>query len=335
MAQDFTDPRDVAWHPRRRTVLYGHAGAEDRLLRATQGGKLHHAWLVSGNEGIGKATLAYRFARFLLAGRHASARSLAVDPQHPAARQIAAMAHPDLFVLERAIDTKNKKLKTVIAVDDTREASQFFARTAGVGGWRVCIVDEAGDLNKESANALLKVIEEPPERAVFVVVSHRPGAVLPTIRSRCIHLALNPLGVEDTMRVLREVSPGDEGPLTDAAGLSRGSPGRALQLIDSKGARAFAAFLAQGRLSPAACVELGGHFAHRDNATDFAVFSDLLTDWIAARARDRGLAGGGEQLARAHDDIVYSLRQTDALNLDRRQTVVDALLLLGEALKAS
>jgi DNA polymerase III subunit delta' len=336
MAEDgFTDPRDVVHHPRRRFVLYGHAEAEGHLLRAVQSGKLHHAWLISGNEGIGKATLAYRFARFLLAGGGPQAAGLAVSPEGSASRQIAAGAHPDLFVLERALDTKNKKLKTVIAVEDTRDAIQFFSRTAGAGGWRVGIVDEAGDLNKESANALLKVIEEPPEKAVFLIVAHRLGTVLPTIRSRCIHLPLKPLSTADTVKVLQEISPGAEQPLIEAAELSGGSPGRALQLIDSKGARAFAAFLAQTQLSPAACVELGGQFAHRDNAADFAIFTDLLTSWIAAEARRRALAGDGEKLARAHGDIVYSIRQTDALNLDRRQTVVDALLRLDEALKAS
>jgi DNA polymerase III subunit delta' len=341
MAEDtLSDPRDVAHHPRRRLTLYGHEEAENHLLRAVQAGKLHHAWLISGNEGIGKATLAYRFARFLLSGGGPQAAALAVSPDRPASRQIAAGAHPDLFVLERAVDTKNKdkkyhKLKTVISVDDARDAIQFFSRTAGAGGWRIGIVDEAGDLNKESANALLKIIEEPPEKAVFLILAHRLGTVLPTIRSRCIHLPLKPLSTADTVKVLREVSPGAEGPLAEAAELSRGSPGLAMQLIGSRGAKAFAAFLGQKQLSPTACIELGMHFAHRDNAADFAIFTDLLTGWIAAEARRRGLAGAGEKLARAHGDIVYSIRQTDALNLDRRQTVVDALLLLDEALKAS
>lgn len=335
MAEDFADPRDVPWHPRRRFSLVGHGDAEARLLQAALSGKLHHAWLLSGPSGIGKATLAYRFARFLLQPRGGEATSLTVSRDSTVARQIAAGAHPDLLVVERAVDVKNKRLKTEIAVDDARKASQFFSRTAGAGGWRVAIVDTADDLNGESANALLKVIEEPPTKAVFLLVCHRPGSLLPTIRSRCSHLALKPLSIEDTLGVLQDVQPGAEEALRHAAQLSLGSPGRAMELIDSKGAKAFEAFQARPRLSPAACVELGALFAHRDNADDFAIFCELLTGWISARARQRGLSGGGAALAKAHDDITHSLRQTDALNLDRRQTVVDALLLLDEALKAS
>lgn len=342
MAEDFTDPRDVPWHPRRRFVLHGHAIAEERLLRAHLSGKLHHAWLLSGPRGIGKATLAYRFARFLLAvpdprevGRHAS---LHVDPGTGTARHIAAGAHPDLFVVERALDQKNKRLKREIAVEDARGASSFLARTAGTGGWRVAIVDSADDLNGESANALLKIIEEPPPRSLFLLISDRPGALLPTIRSRCIGLDLQPLALDDTMRVLRELPPvaktGEEA-LRQAAELSHGSPGRALDLVGSRGAAAFAGFAAKPQLSPARCIEIGAHFAGRDTAEDYTVFCELLIGWIAGKARTAGLAGGGAALAKAHDNIASSLRQTDALNLDRRQTAVDALLALADALKAS
>lgn len=339
MAEDSGDPRDVSWHPRRRFALHGHDAAEQRLLHGHQSGKLHHAWLLSGLQGIGKATLAYRFARFLLAvpdpaeaGKRAS---LAVDPESGTARRIAAGAHPDLLVVERAFDQKNKRLKREIAVDDARAASHFFAHTAATGGWRVAVVDSADDLNAESANALLKIIEEPPPRSVFLLVSHRPGTLLRTIRSRCVDLNLQPLSLDNTVRVLRELpvteKTGDEA-LHQAAELSHGSPGRALDLVGSRGAAAFAGFAAKPQLSQARCIEIGAHFAGRDTAEDYAVFCELLTGWIAGKARTGGLAGGGAALAKAHDDITGSLRQTDALNLDRRQTVVDALLVLGDAL---
>jgi len=335
VAEDPLDPRDVSWHPRRRFVLYGHSAAEDRLLNGLQSGKLHHAWLLSGPQGIGKATLAYRFARYLLSVPQSLVHtSLRVDPGAGPARQIAAGAHPDLLVLERAVDQKNKRLKREIAVDDARTVSAFFAHTAGTGGWRVAIIDSADNLNAESANALLKVIEEPPSRSVFLLVSHRPGTLLRTIRSRCISLDMQPLTLDDALRVLRELPPmvkAGEEVLRQAAELSHGSPGRARDLAGSKGAAAFAAFAAKPQLSPSRCFEIGAQFVGRD-ADDYAVFSELLVRWIAERARREGLAGGGAGLAKTHDDIVYSFRQTDDVNLDRRQTIVDALLMLGEAL---
>lgn len=343
MAEDFKDPRDVAWHPRRASELVGHKAAEARLLQAHQAGKLHHAWLLSGARGIGKATLAYRFARFLLqvpTAHGAQAHTtLHIAPEGHAFRQVAAASHPDLLVIERAVDQRAKRLKTEIAVDDARGAQGFFARTSGAGGWRVAIVDAADDLNAESANALLKVIEEPPKQSIFLIVCNQPGRLLRTIRSRCLHLPMAPLSTDETLKVLRHLPHGaivaEEGGLRGAAELSRGSPGKAMDLIDSSGAAAFAEFLKRSKLSPATAVEIAAAFSGRETAEDYFIFCDLLVGWIAEQARAAGLSGHGEALARAHDDINASLRQADALNLDRRQTVTDALMRLEEALKAS
>jgi len=336
-AEDNPDPRDTAWHPRRRIALYGHGAAEALLLQAVRSGKLHHAWLLAGPRGIGKATLAYRFARFLMQFPDGGGRtSLQVAAEAAGARRIAASAHPDVLVIERAYDAKNKRIKSEIAVDDARLAGNFFALTAGAGGWRVAIVDAADDLNGESANALLKILEEPPPKSVFLLVAHRPGVLLRTIKSRCIHMELSPLNLDDTMRVLREISPGtDESALRRAAELSGGSPGRALELLDSKGAQAFANFLSRPKLTPAVRIEIGNYFSGRDTGGDFDIFCELLVSWTAARAREAGLQGGGASLARAHDGIAHSIRQANALNLDRRQTAVDALTLLDEALRAA
>jgi DNA polymerase III subunit delta' len=343
MAEEYQDPRDVAWHPRRATELMGHAAAEARLLQAHQSGKLHHAWLISGPRGIGKATLAYRFAKFLLqvpsAEQARAHRSLYIAPEQPAFRQVAAGAHPGLLVIQRAVDTKNKRLKTEIAVDDAREAQGFFGQTAGAGGWRVAIVDPADELNAASANSLLKLIEEPPKQSIFLIVCHQPGRLLRTIRSRCLHLPLDPLSTQQTLDVLHglpaDAVEAEEGTIRQAAELSRGSPGRALDMMGSKGATAFAEFLKRSKLSPATAVEIASAFSGRETAEDFYIFCELLVGWTAEQARAAGLEGRGAALAAAHDDINSSLREADALNLDRRQTVTDALMRLEEALKAS
>lgn len=342
-AEDFKDPRETEWHPRRATSLLGHGDAEAQLLKAFQSGKLHHAWLISGPRGIGKATLAYRFAKFLFAVKSPEAakshNGLYVPPEAPAARQVVAGAHPDLFVFQRAADIKNKRLKQDIAVDDARDGITFFSRTSGAGGWRVGIVDSADDLNGASANSLLKIIEEPPKNSLFLIVCHQPGRLLRTIRSRCIHLPLNPLDTGTTLRVLENL-PGDavagEGEqLRQAADLSRGSPGRALEFLGSKGVAAFSDFLRRPRITAAAAIEIGQAFTGREKPEDYFIFCDLLIGWIAEKARAAGVSGQGDALAKAHDDINSSLRQADALNLDRRQTVTDALMRLEEALKAS
>ncbi len=178
-------------HPRDTFALFGQAQAERALLHEYRSGRIAHAWLIGGPAGIGKATLAYRMARFALAHPDPKAdavqraTSLAVPPDSPVARRVAGRAHPDLLVLEREPDDKGK-MRTVITVDQVRRTVGFFGSTAGEGGWRVCIVDSADELKyPEGSNALLKMLEEPPPRALFLVVSHAPGRLLPTIRSRC------------------------------------------------------------------------------------------------------------------------------------------------------
>ena len=246
---DDVDPRDTPRHPRRRNSLLGHEKAENRLLQAYRSGRLHHAWLIGGPRGVGKATLAYRFARFLLhesaATLNRDAVSLDVAPDHPTARRTAAGSHADLFVVERRFDPRTGRLKTETGVDIARMASAFFSRSAAEGGWRICIVDTADDLNVESANALLKSLEEPPSRSIFLLLANRPGTLLRTIRSRCIQLQLESLSQQHVIEVVSGVlgaeapSPAD---ITLAAHLSGGSPGRALELLGSGGTRIFSEF---------------------------------------------------------------------------------------------
>src|SRR6202011_905967 len=199
------EPQISTVHPRQSAALFGHRDAEAALLSAYRSGRIPHAWLIGGAARIGKATLAYRMARFVLAHRNPlapevqRAETLSVDPSDPVARHVAAGAHGGLLVLERTHNDKGV-LRTVITVDETRETISFFGSTAAVDGWRICIVDTVDELNPNAANALLKILEEPPRRSLFLLVSHSPARALPTILSRCRKLPLRPLSTADVVR---------------------------------------------------------------------------------------------------------------------------------------
>ncbi len=219
--------------PRANPTLIGHQAAEAALLGALRGGRMHHAWMITGPDGVGKATLAFRFARRLLAG---PGDTLELAPEHPVFRRVAAGAHADLFTLQRTMGSDGKKLRAEIGVDDVRAANAFLRLTPAEGGWRVVIVDRADELNCNAANALLKILEEPPARALLLLVCASPGRLPVTLRSRCRRLPLHPLSEEDMTRLLATYLPGVAEEERDRlAALAEGSPGRALLLRDAEG----------------------------------------------------------------------------------------------------
>ncbi len=233
------DEADGAPHPRATTALFGHEAAEATLLAAYRSGRVPHAFLIAGPQGIGKATLAYRMARFVLAHPDPlapdvqAATSLAVDADNPVARHMIAQAQPDLLILERTFNDKGV-LHKQIAVDDIRKTVAFFGSTAGEGGWRVAIVDAVDELNRAGANALLKVLEEPPERALLLLVSHSAARVLPTLRSRCRILTLRPLADAEVAHAVAAAldADADDPHIVAAAAAAEGSVARALALMD-------------------------------------------------------------------------------------------------------
>lgn len=338
MADDAIDPRETNDHPRRLPSIVGHEEQTARLSRAVGSSRMHHAWLFCGPRGIGKATVAYRLAAHLLAGGTGEA-GLSVDHDSSAARWIASQSHPDIFVLERAFDRKNKKLKSEISVEDARNLLHFFARTAGTSGWRIAIVDPADDLNQSSANALLKIMEEPPANSLLLLVCHQPGKLLRTIRSRCSRLDFAPLPEADALRVVRQLDSvsgvADDGAVAAAVSLANGSPGLAMELLTSGGAKSFAAFQQLSVLSPQAFAEMGARFAGRSaTVEEFEVFWSLLEGWLSERARQQALVGGGAQLAEAGQELARINELTSAFNLDRRHAVSKALQVVDRALKA-
>ncbi len=241
MAEDSPDPTQVpgAPHPRDTVQLIGQDDAQSAFLDAFTGGRLHHAWLLTGPRGVGKATLAWRIARFLLATPDPDPddmfgaplpTSLDVDPEHPVARRIAAGAEPGLKSVHRTENDKTKRLRDQIVIDDVRALASFFQLSAADGGRRVVIIDAADEMNVNAANALLKMLEEPPARTTLLLICHQPSRLLPTIRSRCRTLRLSSLSPEDMSVAMAQA--GVEAGQNSAAlsELSAGSVGEAMRL---------------------------------------------------------------------------------------------------------
>lgn len=326
--------------PRETTVLFGHEDAERAFLAVYRSGRVPHAWLIGGEPGIGKATLAYRIARFVLAYPDPShlpaATSLAIDPDHRTLRRIAVNAHSDLLALERTIGDTGK-LRTVITVDQVRRLTSFFGSTAGEGGWRVCIVDSANELQyPHASNALLKMLEEPPPRSLFLLVSHAPGRLLPTIRSRCRHLALRPLGQADVVRAASVAlgAPGDDPALMAAAAAARGSVSRAIALAGGPmlalREKVTELLKALPATDPRALHALGDQL-DRDRGL-LEVFVGAVRDWLSARLdAEAGNLGRLARIADLWERLNRSAREVETYNLERKPLVFAVFGQLAEA----
>ncbi len=343
MSRDNEKGDDIAIpEPRSTTVLFGHRDAEQTLLSAYRSGHLPHAWLIGGPPGIGKATLAYRMARFVLthpdqaAPSVQSAETLAVSRDHGVCHRIAARAHTDLLVLERGLN-ESGTLRTVITVDEVRRTVSFFGSTAGEGGWRVCVIDTADDLNAPAANALLKVLEEPPAKALFLLVSNTPGRLLPTIRSRCRRLDLHPLALPDVISAAATASGCDpaDAELAQAAALGEGSVAHTLQLLDGDSLRLrrkLADLL--DRLPSLDERELHtlSDSLGRANEGAFEVVMEGMRNWLSAKL-DAPISEPARlaRVAEVWDKLSGAARDVETLNLERKPMIFAAFSLLAEA----
>ncbi len=357
---------DNTSRPRGTMELSGHQAAEGILLESWNSGRMPHAWLLAGPRGIGKATLAYRVARFVLSqgagqggglfGEDTAVDSLEIDPAHPVCRQIAASGHPDMLTIERSINPSTKKLRGEIVVDDVKRLSSFLSLTTSAGDWRVVIVDAADEMNRNAANALLKGLEEPPANTLFLLVAHAPGRLLPTIRSRCRNLNLSPLPEPTIIELLSRHAP--DLPTADAQSLARlaqGSIGEALALAEAGGLELYremvGLFAQLDRLDIKAVHGLGTRMGRAGAEESFRTLAGLVDRWLAGMllGQARGamrpeiVDGEGETARRlwsrgglanwlgVWEKVIRLFSQAERANLDRKQVVISAFLMLETA----
>jgi DNA polymerase-3 subunit delta' len=356
------DRVEGAPHPRETLALFGQDAAEAAFLDSYRQGRLHHGWLLTGPRGVGKATLAWKIARFLLAtppddGGFCApppSETLDIPPDHPVMRRTLALSDPGLFLLRRGPNDKGTANSNIISVDEVRKMKTFFNFHATDGGRRAAIVDSADEMNPAAANALLKLLEEPPEGVTILLVSHQPSRLLPTIRSRCRELRLGPLSSADMARAMNGAGIDADGSAAMAE-LAAGSVGEAIRIASLDGlalyARLVELFSTLPRLDRPRALALAEGGAGRGNEAGFDLLLRLIDLFLArlARAGTTGApppeAAPGEAAlllrlapdpvtARLWADLAQTLtaraRRGKAVNLDPAALLMDMLLKIDE-----
>jgi DNA polymerase III subunit delta' len=322
------------------TVL-GHEAHEENLAKAYRAGKLHHALIFNGPQGIGKATFAFKFARHIIENPEPKSAPERFDAtaDFGLLRQIASGAHPQVLHLTRPLDIKTGKFKTQLTIDETKRIGRFLTRTVAGNGHRVVIVDPVNDMNASAANALLKNLEEPTPRTVFMLISHAAGRLLPTIRSRCLLMPFQPLD-DNTMRkvltglgIADRVQGADFGTLLSMA---EGSPRLAAMLADGGGLEIISTaetVLTQKTFDFTAASKIGEALGGRDSDMLFALFVDQMMKQLADRARMAALDSQmhARRLADWHQLLTTKISGSLEYNLDRKQLVWSLLRQLHNA----
>lgn len=334
LAPDQHDSLANSPEPAENPHLFGHAEAADAVSAAYRAGKLHHALLLTGPKGIGKATFAFHVAHHLLKHRDPATAPedlAAPDPASALSRQIATGAHPAVLHLTRPYNDKTKKFATAITVDEIRKVSRFLSLRSHDDSYRIVIVDPADDMNRNAANALLKSLEEPPAKVLFILISHSPGGLLPTIRSRCQAIRMSPLTGGEIGAVLGSFGltiPGDEASVADRVA---GSARQAILLTEYGGLDIMAAvdkYLAQKRRDPLDAYKLADAVAGREQEIPFDILNAHLTARVADEAASAAATGDARRAARLavlFADVSAAITETETYNLDKRQHVVGLL----------
>lgn len=342
--------------PQENPYLCGHEDQQQMLLNAWKSGKLHNSWLISGPQGVGKATLAYRFARFLLSAREdqkESYVSLDVGPQTPAFKLIAQNAHPNLKIFEKDFiktdkekiikaikdgdplgEDELKKLKksNVIKVDEVRTINEFLSKKSFDGDWRVVIIDSIDDLNTASANAILKILEEPPAKSILLLISHQPNKLLPTIRSRCAKLNLEPLELFQTESLLRRYAPElSEAEVKGIAAISSGSIGKALKYAQGNGLSLYRTmenlFFARASFDVSKAVEFAEEVSKNEDV--WSLTQELIFKFLSDMIKSGTCV---EALYSAMEKIQHMYLETTALNMDKKLAMINMIRIVCEAL---
>ena len=370
--------------PRENYLFRGHDHAELTLKRAFDSNSLAHSWLISGPKGIGKATLAYRFARYVLSSGNLGGLNtdspeflkkdiliengpsnietgpLYISPNHSVFKRVAAGGHADFMSVERSINEKTGKLRTEIVVDDVRSIGNFFNLTAGEGGWRIVVIDCADEMNLNAANAVLKVLEEPPPRSLLLLVSHNPGKLLGTIRSRCRKLSLQPLERDFVYSLLQSwLLDFDKVSIETLATIADGSPGRALALASDGGVSIYQDMMSLlgtlPKLDVASLHAFSGRLGKPGSDDAFRTISELIRWWLARMILAKGRGEGSftiltepektfmdkignvvslERWFELWEKINRLLNKTDQINLDQKQVVLNIFLLLENSFQS-
>jgi DNA polymerase-3 subunit delta' len=358
-------------HPRETRQLFGQDAAQADFLDSFNGGRLHSGWLITGPRGVGKATLAWKIAGFLLSQPAEAPEEgvfgdappapdrLNVDPDHPDMRLLASGAHPRLFVLRRGWDEKADKLKTVITVEEVRKLRGFFGMSATDGGRRVVIVDAADEMNVNAANAILKLLEEPPRGATILMVAHQPSRLLPTIRSRCRVLRCSMPAAQDMAAALAQADSHTDAPEALAA-LTGGSVGEAIRLINLEGLSLYSELVgvldAPAGFDRPRAIRLAESCTGRNSDARFTLVLDLIDRFLSRAARsglegppaDQGAPGEARLLARLAPDaraariwatlaqeVSDRTRHGKAVNLDPALLILDTLFRIEQTAQST
>ncbi|MGL4489674.1 MAG: DNA polymerase III subunit delta' [Rhizobiaceae bacterium] len=329
------DQLDGYASPAQAAEVFGHESQADFLASAYRSGKMHHAFLFDGPTGIGKASLAFIFARHIVSNPDFTAAPATLDGMATASltRQIAMAAHPQVLHLTRPMDQKTGKHKTQLTVDETRRIGHFLSHTVAGNGYRVVIVDPVNDMNANAANALLKNLEEPTPRTLFILIAQSSGRLLPTIRSRCLSLRFQSLDDEsmhlatDAMGLRQRLS---EGEVAEIVSRSNGSPRVAAMLCDGGGLEiiqtAEKLLQAEG-FDASVAMKLGEAVSTREAEPVFHLLCDHLVGRLAQDAARATLndISLGNRLSKLHTELTDSIRQSTQFNLDKRQVILNVM----------